>query len=244
MRPRFKILAIVVLIHGFVSASFGADPAATPVDKKDKFWKDRHAEILDLGKKGDGDIIFLGDSITQEWDTSGKFVWKERWEPLKAVNFGISGDRTQHVLWRVTEGKELAGLKPKLVVLLIGTNNLGSDRAGAVGPEGNSAEEIADGVATILAAVAKQSPQTPVLLLGILPRGAEAGAPVRSRIKDVNGRLAKLADGQKVRFADVGSKFVDDKGNLQADLLPDALHLSPKGYQVLAEALRGEIERR
>jgi lysophospholipase L1-like esterase len=181
--------------------------------------------------KGDIDVVFLGDSITDAWRSDGKQVWKERFEPLKAVNFGIGGDRTQHVLWRIQNG-ELKGFHPKVVVLMIGTNNLGS----------NTNEEIADGITTIIHEIQHLQPHTKVLLLGIFPRGAKATDKNRDRIKDINKMIAKLDDGKKVRYLDIGEKFLDTEGNLPKDIMPDALHLSAKGYKIEADAIQPTLE--
>ena len=90
-----------------------ASSAATPAPRKEALWKKRHEGFLAIARKGHVDVLFLGDSITQGWDGNGKDIWKERYEPLHAVNFGIGGDRTQHVLWRLQEGKELEGIQPR-----------------------------------------------------------------------------------------------------------------------------------
>jgi lysophospholipase L1-like esterase len=125
---------------------------------------------------------------------------------------------------------------------LIGTNNLGSDRHGQLAEDADSADHIAQGVAAVVRQLRTEVPEAQVLLLGLLPRAVEAGAPVRARIKDVNARLAKLADGKQVRYLDVGPKFVDKGDRLAEDLLPDGLHLSPAGYRLFAEALLPVLE--
>src|SRR5919199_5547543 len=102
-----------------------AREATTPVPRKEPNWVKRHEGFVERARKGDVDVLFLGDSITHDWEGRGKEAWKERFEPLKAANFGIGGDRTQHVLWRITKGKELEGIHPKVVTLMIGTNNMG-----------------------------------------------------------------------------------------------------------------------
>jgi lysophospholipase L1-like esterase len=176
------------------------------------------------------------------WELEGKEAWQKRLEPLKAANFGISGDKAQNVLWRITEGKELQGLKPRVIVLLVGTNNLGSDRRGQLSLEPDAPLAIADCVAAITSRLRKDLPEARILLLGILPRASEADAPVRGRVQDVNQRLATLAGGDKIRFLDVGAKFLDKDGRIPEELMPDALHLSPKGYDNLAEALAPVLE--
>src|SRR5207248_1459545 len=177
---------------------------------------------------GDVDVLFLGDSITQGWEGNGREVWKENFEPLKAANFGIGGDQTQHVLWRITEGKELEGIDPKAAVLMIGTNNIGSD----------SAEQIAEGVKAIVAELRKQKPRMKVLLLGVFPRSGPGVAKedkvcpadkLQPKVRAINERLAKLDDGKDVKYLDIGDKFLDQSGGLPREIMPDLLHLSAKG---------------
>src|SRR5205814_1275689 len=110
--------------------------AVTPVPREQAPWVKRHKAFLERAKQGDVDVLFLGDSITQGWEGAGKQVWKDHFEKLKAANFGIGGDQTQHVLWRITEGKELEGIHPKVIVLMIGTNNMGAERDGKVSSRG------------------------------------------------------------------------------------------------------------
>jgi lysophospholipase L1-like esterase len=226
-------LGLAVLVAAVATAAAPADEkqpehdAVKPAPRKDAGWVKRHESFVDRAKKGDVDVLFLGDSITQGWEGKGSSeVWKKHFEPLKAANFGIGGDRTQHVLWRITEGKELEGIDPKVFVVMIGTNNMSS----------NSAPEIAEGVTAIVKELNKQRPRAKVLLLGVFPRGARANDKFRDKIKEVNATLAKL-DGKQVRYLDFGDKFLDAEGNLPKETMPDALHLSPKGYQIWADAI-------
>jgi hypothetical protein len=151
-RPLLPVCALtlgVFFVTGALACAEDKKPshsAVTPVAKSTPSWVKRHEAFLDRAKKGDVDVLFLGDSITQGWEGSGKPVWREHFEPLKAANFGIGGDQTQHVLWRITEGKELEGIQPKAVVLMIGTNNMRS----------NNAEEIAEGITPIVHALRQQ----------------------------------------------------------------------------------------
>src|SRR5947207_538308 len=140
------------------------DVEATKPAPRDANWTKRHEGFVEIAKKGGVDFLLLGDSITDGWRGKGKGVYAEHFEPLKAANFGIGGDRTQHVLWRLQNG-ELDGIKPKLAVLMIGTNNLG----------GNSDEEIVDGIKAIIKELHGKSPSTKLLLLGIFPRAMQAG---------------------------------------------------------------------
>jgi lysophospholipase L1-like esterase len=221
----------LALVAGPVRADAGKSVAATPAPKvgKDKkpqanFLK-RHESFLEIAKKGNVDVLFLGDSITDGWRGSGKAVWAKNFEPLKAANFGIGGDRTQHVLWRIVNG-ELEGIKPKVAVLMIGTNNTRGDKA----------EDIADGVATIVKTIRTKSPETKVLLLAVFPRGKTIPNPLNDKIIQINKIIAKLGDGKNVRYIDIGPRFMEG-GQLPKEIMPDYLHLSPKGYQIWADAM-------
>src|SRR5258707_14527968 len=168
-----------------------------------------------MAKKGDIDLLFLGDSITDAWGGEGhgkgggSKIFEKEFEPLKAANFGIGGDRTQHVLWRLQNG-ELEGIHPKVVMLMIGTNNSnGKD---------NTAEEIADGVMAIVKEIHARSPHTKVLLLAVFPRGEKPNAQ-RDKLKQVNSTIAKLDDGGKmVKYLDIGDKFLAADGMLTRDI--------------------------
>jgi lysophospholipase L1-like esterase len=176
-------------------------------------------------------LVFDGDSITDFWQTSGKKIWAARYEKLGAFDFGISGDRTQFVLWRLDQG-QVDGLKPKLVVLMIGTNNL----------NGNTDKEIAEGVTAIVKDYRKRCPDAVVLLQAIFPRGHAATDPLRARIKAINAIIAKLHDGKKVIYVDFGDKFLEPDGTLSAEIMPDFLHPSAKGYQIWADAIQPFID--
>ncbi len=188
----------------------------------------RHEGFIAVAKKGDVDVLFLGDSITDAW--RGQKAWKKYFEPLKAANFGIGGDRTEHVLWRISNG-ELEGIKPKVAVVMIGTNNSG----------GNSADQIAAGIKAIVHKIEELSPHTKILLLGVFPRGAKAGTKIREKIADINKQISKLDDGKRVRYLDIGEKFTKEGGALTKDIMPDYLHLSPQGYQIWAEAIEPTV---
>jgi len=192
-----------------------------PVQKDPK----RHEQFLEIAKKGGVDLLFLGDSITDGWrGKNGKKVWDEHFEPLKAANFGIGGDRTEHVLWRLKNG-ELDGITPKLAVVMIGTNN-GKDPA----------EDVAAGITAIVSEVRTKSPTTKVLLLGIFPRGEKPNAG-REKNDKVNEIVAKLDDQKSVKYLDIGSKFLAEDKSISKEIMPDFLHLSEKGYQIWAEAI-------
>lgn len=195
-------------------------------------WMNRHNSFNERVKQGNVDLIFIGDSITQGWEGAGKAVWEEFYKPRNAVNLGIGGDRTQHVLWRLDNGN-IAGIKPKLAVIMIGTNNSGS----------NSAAEIADGNAAIVKKLRSDLPDTKILLLGIFPRGADNSNPQRQKNNAANEIFAKLADGKMVEYLDIGPKFLDDDGVLSKEIMPDLLHLSPAGYRIWADSIEDHVKR-
>lgn len=236
-----RVVGAGIIALGFVlqsqlvsSAQETPQHAAVKPAPRDANWLKRHEGFVALAKKGNVDVLFLGDSITDAWRSSGKNVWAKHFEPLRAANFGIGGDRTQHVLWRLQNG-ELEGIQPKVVVLMIGTNNSnGKD---------NTAEEIADGVTAIVKEIHTKSPQTKVLLLGIFPRGTpDKHREQREKIKTVNGIIAKLDDGKRVKYVDIGSKFIEPNSTISKEIMPDLLHLSEKGYEIWAEAIKGTVE--
>jgi len=159
------------------------------------------------------EIIFDGDSITAGWQSSGRSLWNERYAKYNAVNFGIPGDGTQHLLWRLIEGKQADGLHPKLIVLMIGTTNLS-----------NTADQVADAIKLIVAEYQKRCPQAVILLQAILPRGEQpANNPHRDKNKVINQTLSKFADGKKVIYLDFGDKFLNSDGTIIADLMPGFL---------------------
>jgi serine/threonine protein kinase/lysophospholipase L1-like esterase len=214
------------------------NPAATPsprLDEKgdpDKSWMKRHEDFVAIANKGEVGVLFLGDSITDGWrnfnpknKAGGKNVWEKTFAPLRAANFGIGGDLTQHVLWRIQNG-ELDGIKPKVAVLMIGTNNTGSD----------STEQIADGVTAIVTNLQHKSPHTKVLVLAVFPRGKEIPNNGNTKIIEINKLIAKLDDGKNVKYLDIGAKFMKD-GRIPAEIMHDYLHLTEEGYQIWADAI-------
>jgi lysophospholipase L1-like esterase len=177
-----------------------------------------------LDAKEPASVVFLGDSITQGWEGAGKSTWDASIAPLKAVNLGVSGDRTEHVLWRLAAAP-LKMLQPKAIVVMIGTNNLGHGSS--------NAEETLLGVRTIVDTIRSQCPTATILLCGIFPRG-ERFNPMRGDICQINQALQRLA-GDRVVVADFGHRFLRDDGSISTDIMPDHLHLSPAGYAIWAE---------
>ena len=196
-------------------------------------WMNTHNGFLNRTKEGrakkDINVVFLGDSITQGWGGDGKDIWEKNYAPLGAVNYGIGGDTTRQVLWRIQNG-EIEGISPKLVVLKIGTNNLYGDN------NSGSDEEIAQGIAKVVQTLRSKLPQTRVLLLGVLPRQNDWFS---GRAKNINAIIAKLDDGKNARFLDMSAKYQTDLGKVVPDLYTgDQLHLAKPGYQLWADTMK------
>jgi len=230
--PVFRRLLLVVALAGAAAAR--ANTAVEPVPR-DAGWVKRHEGFVELAKAGGVDVLFLGDSITDAWRNRGRAVWDKHYAGLHAANFGISGDRTQHVLWRMEHG-ELDGIHPKVVVLMIGTNNTGIERDRPVAR--NTPAEAIAGVTAVVRELRAKLPDAKVLLLAILPRADPVG-PKPADIREINAAIARLADGRTIRFLDLGPRFLAPDGSLAADdFMPDHLHPGPKGYEVWAEAMQ------
>jgi len=229
---RFRSLVIWALLVPAVHAANG-NTAIQPAPR-DANWVKRHEGFVEIAKQGGVDVLFLGDSITDFWRNRGKAVWDKYLAPLHAANFGISGDRTQHVLWRMEHG-ELDGIKPKVVVLMIGTNNTGLERDGKT-PR-NATPEVIEGVTAVVKELRAKLPESKILLLAIFPRG-EKDSPFRAQIKEINTAIAKLDDGKMVKFLNINQKFLEPDGTLSKDVMPDLLHPGEKGYQIWADAMK------
>ncbi len=199
-----------------------------------------HNQFMQLVAQGNIDVVFLGDSITDFFrrPDRGKAVWDQYFAPLKAVNFGISGDRIQNVLWRISQG-ELDGYQAKVIVLMLGTNNFSSPPKSVR----NTNEETIEGMKLVVAAIREHQPQAKLLLLGIFPRGKDPTNIYRGEIKVVNAFLATLDDGKHIFYMDIGDKFLNPDGSLKTELFIDKnLHPNAAGYQVWADAIIGKLK--
>jgi lysophospholipase L1-like esterase len=207
--------------------------AVEPAPRGDQGWKDRqdllNKRVAEAGEKAQ--VIFIGDSITHGWEGEGKEVWARYFAPRNAINLGIGGDRTQHVLWRLEHGN-LEGLKPKAAVVLIGTNNSNG--------EDNTPGQIVDGVRAIVNQLRARLPDMKVILLPIFPRD-ESYSPQRGKLAMINQVLRRLADDRNVFWIDFGHRFLNDDGTIPHDLMPDYLHPSRKGYAIWAEAIEPRL---
>jgi lysophospholipase L1-like esterase len=193
----------------------------------------KHQANLQVARQGDTELLLMGDSITDFWRNTegayaGKPVLDKYFGHWKIANYGIAGDTTQGVLYRLLDG-EGSGIKPRAIMLMIGTNNTAGNR--------NSAAEIAEGIGAVVLQLRRDFPQAKILLLAVFPRG-RSNDPVREVITDINQRIAKLDDGANVFYRDIGKGFLDPQGNIAPDVMSDGLHPAPKGYEIWAQAVR------
>jgi len=246
--PFMKISTLVTFLAaiGFISSTFGREPSTSlaispaPHPGKEK----SHESFNEISKQGDAEIVFLGDSITAGWNGKGKEAWEHYWAPMDAVNFGIGGDRTEHILWRLQNGN-YDGLSPKLTVLMIGTNNTGhegremKEHGGAV--YSSTAEQTAEGVTAIVDLLKEKQPQMKILLLAIFPRGENNENAMRQQNEKINQLIAKLADNKTVYFMDINKAFLEEDGTLSKEIMPDLLHPNPAGYDIWSKAIQGKV---
>lgn len=232
-----SVVWCVGLTVGALSVSAGDASHAAPKDDEPEFFT-MHQSFLARGKAGPIGVLFLGDSITEYW-SEAPHIWEHFYGKYQPANFGISGDQTQHVLWRIEHG-ELDGLAPRVVVFMLGTNNTGE----------NTAAEIAAADRKIIALVRERVPRAKILVLGIFPRGPRhypdgTDDPWQERmamIRAINRDLAQLDDGKTIRFLDIGDRFLGNDGTIPASIMPDQLHPSAAGYELWAEAMAPLLE--
>lgn len=235
MKPSLLSLSLsaAFLLASECWSAAGVHSAIDPVPRPDDWWKARHKSMnertAELGEKAQ--VIFIGDSITQGWEGEGKEVWARYYASRNAINLGIGGDRTQHVLWRLDNGN-ITGLKPKAAVLMIGTNNSNG--------EDNTVDQIADGITAIVKKLREKLPSTRILLVPIFPR-SENPSVIRGKVLQVNQIIQKLADEKDIFWADFGHRFLASDGTIPRELMPDFLHLSPKAYGIWAESIEGRL---
>jgi len=213
---------------------YEVNSAIIPHSRGDEtWWRDRDREKNNRLKEGNIDLAFIGDSITQGWEGNGKQVWESYYGARKAVNLGFGGDRTEHVIWRLTKGA-WNQIKPKVAVLMIGTNNTGHKM--------QDPSQTAAGIERILNILKERSPKTKVLLLGVFPRGKAPHDRGRVINQGINQIIRRLADNDRVHYMDLGDHFLQSDGDLPASIMPDALHLNEEGYRIWAEAMEPKLK--
>ncbi len=234
----FLILCMGLLVLGACDRGPSTEGNTAPKHSASRAYKNgswqlrRHAELNALARRGDIDLVFLGDSITQLWTEAGREVWNKYYGRRKAANFGMSGDRTQHVLWRIEQGN-FDGIHPKAIVLLIGDNN---------SIDGEPAQEIADGVMAVVHKLREKVPESKILLLAIFPSGERPDNPQRMRAMAANAILRKVAEDRMIRYLDIGDRFTNRDGTISKVIMPDFDHLSPRGFELWAEAIEPVVK--
>ena len=243
-----KKYLLLLLLPVLVSAQTAPAPevvdasAAIPKTGNARFFE-LHESFLARAQAGPIGLLFLGDSITEGWKNA-PHIWEHYFGKYQPANFGIGGDQTHHVIWRIENG-ELDGITPKVVVLMLGTNNAGQ----------HTAEQIAAANTRIIELIRAKIPGVKVLLLAIFPRDARRGpsgliteaavsdAGKRMAVIDrANALLAKLDDGEHVRFLNIGAQFLGKDGRIPWTIMPDQLHLTRAGYQLWADAMQPLLE--
>lgn len=232
------LLSFVVLFYSCNSLVADKPLSIVPVvqnsDWAKKWWMSRHKEKLALKEKmGKVDLVFLGDSITHDWDNKGKSVWDKYYKKRNALNLGFAGDKTENVLWRLNNGA-VDGIHPKLVVLMIGTNNTGGRQ--------DKPEDTALGIKTILNILSAKLPEAKVLMLAIFPRGAQPDDKLRVINHRINKIIQDYADNKKIFWLNINQKFLNEKGVLERAVMDDLLHPNQDQYQVWADAIEPKVQ--
>ncbi len=229
-RQRNLVLSYLVAAITIASAAFATNTAIEPVSKADNAnWMARHQAMNDRAKQGHVDLIYVGDSIVELYDKQGKDTWDRYYAPRNALNLGISGDRTEHVLWRLDHGN-IDGISPRLAIVMIGQNN-GSH---------NTAEEIGAGVTAVVQKIRAKLPTTKILILAIFSR-REKPTEERDVLAKASLISAKLADNKTIFYMDITKIFLRPDGSIPAELMPDFEHPSEKGYRIWAEAIELKV---
>ncbi len=226
-----KRVMFSVMVAAFVAGSVFAQQLSTTPAPRDAGWQKRVERDVAQAKQGGWELVFIGDSITDFWQNRGKSEWNNYFGSYKALNLGISADRTEHVLWRLDNG-ELEGYQPKLFVVMIGTNNNGHRK-----PEQESTSDTVAGIKAIIDKLGQKAPQSKVLLLAIFPRGATPQDACRMRNEAVNAEIQKFADNKRVFWMNINDKLLQPDGTLSKEIMPDLLHPNAKGYTIWAEAI-------
>ena len=226
-------IALTALGHSSYAQDSGTVPVKRAIDydwMSVATWDKMHAEDVLAAQYDQADVLFVGDSITAGWDWQ---IWEKNFKPLNAANFGIGGDHTGNVLWRLQHGA-IGKLQPKLIVLLIGTNNIGGLQ--------ESAEQAANGVTRVVQQLQLAWPNSKILLNAVFPADQDGKSPKRATIKQLNKIIAKLDNKSTVFFKDYGPLLLEKNGDISPEIMADFLHPTAKGYQVWADAMLPDIQ--
>lgn len=232
----FLLTFMITAFLSIGSAAQAKSPATNPVPRQKNYdwmsieeWNQQHQHNVETAAAGDVEVLFLGDSITNGWTwADNPKIFKAAFGAHKTANFGIGGDQTQNLLWRLKNG-EVGKLDPRVVVLMIGVNNLGNGQ--------HKPDIVVEGVQAVVNEVKKHFKHARILLLGLLPYDYEPSSESRVKVAQVNRQLALMNDDKTVFYYDFGALFVDERGRIPALLMEDYLHPTHLGYSKLAEKL-------
>jgi lysophospholipase L1-like esterase len=192
-------------------------------------WQEQFAEDQRIARSGNMDIIWLGDSITAGWNM---VAWEQELAPLHSANFGIGGDHTGNLLWRIQQ-LDTQRLQPKLIVLQIGVNNFGQLQ--------ESPDQVYQGVLAVVNTLKKRWPTTKILLNGVFPFEQSAGSPRRHDVRVLNNKLQDVCDEQRVYFRDYGHLLLNTNGTISSAIMADYLHPTAQGYRIWKDAMMPDI---
>lgn len=213
-------------------------PAANPANHTTSWYQRYESKRQQIAAcRGNIDMVWLGDSITNYWENKGKNTFAKYFSDLNVLNLGHSGDRTGNTLWLIEKGCFFENISPApgLIVLMIGTNNTGYGSCDAAA--------TAAGIKLIIKKLQEKVPSSPILLFAIFPRGETPADPIRILNEQVNKEIQKLADNEKVFFCNINSQLLDKNGNLSRNIMPDLLHPNENGYKIWARAINTYADR-
>ena len=216
-------------IHILTPPVTGANPKLGADGKIEAGYAAKHQAQCEALLANNPELVFIGDSITARWPAE---LLQEKFGAFRPANLGIGGDWFQNVLWRVQNGV-LDKIHPKVIVLLIGTNNITA---------GLTPDEVAEGIASLLKAIQEKAPASKILLLGILPRGESIKEENNEKIRQTNAKLALLADNKRVFYLDVGDKLVEPDGSISREIMPDKIHVAGPGYIRWIDAMKPTLD--
>ena len=235
----FRLFVACILLGLFAVASVQAqNKALDPIDRKDDWWTQRHAENVERMNRGDVGLLLVGDSITHGWDHHPELRDKFFGE-FKPINLGFSGDRTSHVLWRL-EHLPLDKISPKAAMIMIGTNNIGHR-------DGSTPKEAAQGIVAIVGELKRQYPKLQIIVLKVFPRDEKPDGEYRKKVNEINAVLPEMLEtallalprsaSRDVRIVDINAGFLDADGTLPKRIMDDFLHPGKEGYEYWGEKI-------
>ena len=209
-----------------------------PQCRDDYDWQARHLAVLARNEAVKPEVVFIGDSITHHWGGSpvgarvvAQQLWDELFAGMTATNLGFGFDYVENAYYRIQQG-ELAQIAPRLILINIGTNDLGH--------RGDSPTVCAAHVAALVALVREKQPSAKVLLLGIYPRREMW---LKEKIAETNERLKAFTEGEGVHYIEPGSALAGPDGLADPRFFRDTVHPNVLGYEVLAKALRPFLQK-